>query len=290
MRYRRSSSFSRIVVNNVSATTLAIRVYSDYPTGQRFLKINKDGVLTKLEIASGSSYLRIDITGITILIITTSTQGNVGGDVQGTYLVSASPIGGSASVAAETNPTPRLLVYGDSIIQGGATVNNGLGTWCYQLRDDIPVIIDGWSGRHLHDDAETEGQRTAYAAQIVIANPSSVWLAVGINDYVNSVWTPAAFGAAYADLLDKIHAALPSAEIYAQTMLDSTSEGVNGLGYTLPNYRTVISDAQSSRSAWCALVDGTAMLDPGTGLLDSVHPNAVGHASCYTYAKTVLGL
>jgi lysophospholipase L1-like esterase len=72
-------------------------------------------------------------------------------------------------------------------------------------------------------------------------------------------------------------------------MIDASSDGINGVGSTLADYRTAIATEQSTRSAWCNLVDGTAIMSTAE-LVDGVHPNAAGHALYLAYVKTVLGL
>jgi hypothetical protein len=67
-------------------------------------------------------------------------------------------------------------------------------------------------------------------------------------------------------------------------------EGANGLGATLGNYRTQISNAQSTRSAWCALSDGSAFLTAGDLVANGVHPTTVGHNKYYLAVKAALGL
>jgi lysophospholipase L1-like esterase len=289
MSYYRQSSMSRCVISNTDATWMVVAFYSDYPTGQKFYRLSKDGVSTYTLLGDGLTYKQIAITGITDIVITVGVQGNVSGVVQGTFIKSVQFFGGTAAIVTPSNPATRVYIYGDSITQGGSTVNGGLGAWPYQLRPFIPVLLDGWSGRHLNDDAVDAAARTAFVARITPAAPSIIWLAIGYNDYADSTWTAANFGAAYADVLDKLHAALPSAVIYAQTMIDASSDGINGVGSTLADYRTAIATEQSTRSAWCNLVDGTAIMSTAE-LVDGVHPNAAGHALYLAYVKTVLGL
>lgn len=186
---------------------------------------------------------------------------------------------------------PRLLVYGDSIAVGANATSPSLQGWVQLVRNEYTnsVLYEAWGWRSLHDDASTESAREAFAAHIAAQSPAEIWLAIGTNDYGLNKWSAAAFGAAYADLLDKLHAALPDAVIYAQTPLVRSSEAANGSGSTLGDYRTQIATAQSTRSAYCTLVDGTDILTTGD-LTDGVHPSTAGHALYAAYVKTVLGI
>jgi lysophospholipase L1-like esterase len=77
---------------------------------------------------------------------------------------------------------------------------------------------------------------------------------------------------------------MPSLAIYAQTPILKTSDG------SLGDYRAQIATAQSTRTAYCTLVDGTAILNGTTDLDDGVHPTTAGHAKYAAAVKTVLGL
>lgn len=186
--------------------------------------------------------------------------------------------------------TPKIIVYGDSIAVGGNATNPALQGWVQLVRNAYSgaVQYEAWGYRSLSSDCSTAANRTTFAALLASQSPTIIWIAIGTNDYGGSAWTAANFGAAYADMLDKIHTALPSAVIYAQTPLLRTTETANAVGSTLGDYRTAIATAQSTRSDYCTLVDGTALLEL-TDLADGLHPTTAGHAKYATAVRAVLG-
>jgi lysophospholipase L1-like esterase len=188
-------------------------------------------------------------------------------------------------------PTPRLLIYGDSVAVGANATNPSLQGWAQLVRNAYSgsMLLEAWGFRALHDDAVDGAARQALADHIAAQAPALIWLAIGTNDYGLNKWTAAAFGTAYADLLDKLHTALPASVIYTQTPIPRGTETANSVGSTLGNYRTQIETAQAARAAYCTLVDGTDILTTGD-LADGVHPTTAGHVLYAAYAETVLGL
>jgi lysophospholipase L1-like esterase len=188
----------------------------------------------------------------------------------------------ASKVAATTSP--RLIVYGDSITVGANSANPSLEGWVQLVRDAYAgsLLIEAFGQRSLNDDASDASARAAFVTYLSGLAPTALWLAIGAND--GAKWTAANFGAAYADLLDKLHTAMPSLAIYAQTPILKTSDG------SLGDYRAQIATAQSTRTAYCTLVDGTAILNGTTDLDDGVHPTTAGHAKYAAAVKTVLGL
>lgn len=190
--------------------------------------------------------------------------------------------------------TPRIVMYGDSIIVGANCSNPSLQGVCQLVRNAYSgsLVIEGWGYRSLHDDANTAGLRAAFVAQVASLSPSIIWLAIGTNDYGLNKWSAANFGTAYAAVLDDLHTALPSATIYCQTPIERTSEVANTFGDTLGAYRTQIGTAQSTRGPWAVLVDGTAAGYPQApgDLADGVHPTTAGHALYGSAVIAELGL
>ncbi len=185
----------------------------------------------------------------------------------------------------------KLLLYGDSIAVGADATDPATEGWGYLISEDWmgQVIQEAFGYRSLNDDASDSTARAAFVAKVAAASPSAVWLAIGTNDYGLNKWSAASFGTAYAALLDDLHTALPSATIYCQTPIVRSTETANGSGSTLGNYRTQISTAQSSRTGYAVLVDGTAILTTGD-LDDGVHPTTAGHALYYAAVKAALGI
>ena len=207
----------------------------------------------------------------------------------GTYALGISFNAPWTVVAGST--TPRMLVYGDSLAVGARATNLPLGGWVQILKNSYTgtVINEAWSGRAFWDDCSTAGARTTFAAQIAADTPDTIILAIGCNDrnlitsgahWVNE----AGFASAYGDFLDKLHAALPSAVIYAQTPIITEAEAAG-----IISVRAAITTAQSSRSAFVTLVDGLSIMD-ASKLDDELHPTTEGQAIYGAFMIDLLGL
>ena len=162
--------------------------------------------------------------------------------------------------AAATRQTiaasPCLYFYGDSILSGAGATDPSVDSV-------VPLVIpsftgsvynDAYDSRTLTHDAATAGTRTAFAARIATFSPTIIWIQIGTNDYSTATLSAADFETAYADLLDKLHTALPSAVIHAQTMIIRATETANSFGDTTDAYRTAISNAR---------IDPLRILQPG---------------------------
>jgi lysophospholipase L1-like esterase len=188
--------------------------------------------------------------------------------------------------------TSRIYIYGDSIAVGGNCVDSQENAWAMQLRryrGTDSTMVDAQGYRSLYNDASDGTARTAFVAKVVSANPATLWMAIGTNDYGIPTTNAADFGSDYAALLDALHTALPSLVIYCQTPIVRTSEAANSFGNTLGDYRSQISTAVSTRTAYCTLVDGTALITT-SNLDEGVHPTDAGHSIMYSAIKTVLGI
>lgn len=182
----------------------------------------------------------------------------------------------------DQGPAMKMVHVGDSIANGTmASVALNASTYpafscaTAMLRRRYPgsVCFDAYGARQLFDD---QANIVAAARRICALNPTDIWIALGTNDYFFSNWTAAAFGAAYASYLDTCHTYAPQARVWAQTPLLRTAPAVetaNSQGSTLANYRTQIATAQSTRTPWCILVDGTGGTFPQTMGIDGVHPD-----------------
>lgn len=188
--------------------------------------------------------------------------------------------------------TDRIYIYGDSIAVGANCVYSQENAWAMKLRryrGTDSTMVDAQGYRALSSDASDGTARTAFVAKVVSANPATLWMAIGTNDYGIPTTNAVDFGSDYAALLDALHTALPSLVIYCQTPIVRTSEAANSFGNTLGDYRSQISTAVSTRTAYCTLVDGTSLVTT-SDLHDSVHPTDAGHGIYYAAVKTVLGI
>lgn len=241
-------------------------------------------------VSTGVNYNEFTATlpsGHKTVDIVTSLQSKQAETLRGTFLKSIYFSGAGDTVMVSPS-APTILAYGDSIVVGANSDYPITYGWTNVLRRyGYRVMVEGWGYRTLYTDCVDVDARTAFSARVASYSPATIWLAMGTNDYGLQKWSSADFGTAYADLLDKLHADLPSAEIYAQTPLLRSSEAELTEGYgTLGDYRTAIATAVSTRSEWCTLVDGTAIVEL-TDLDDGTHPTNAGHT---IYADYVAGI
>jgi lysophospholipase L1-like esterase len=291
---RRCSPFARWVFTT-DARQMWLKayctMYDTFPAySQLGVVINHVYSQTLAATAQGWNTWQIDLSaGNKTIEIVAGAQS--GGGVIGTY--PAVVYFSNAALVTESPPTApgnRVLIYGDSIAVGDSSTYLTQQAWSVLLRQYVPVVVEAFGSRGLKTDGVDATARQAFVDRVASLSPSSIWLAIGTNDYGLNLWSAAAFGTAYADLLDKLHTALPAATIYAQTPLSRTTETANGSGSTLGDYRTQIATAQSTRSAYCQLIDGTAIMTTASLAADGVHPTIAGHALYASYVKTAMGL
>lgn len=208
----------------------------------------------------------------------------------GTFFVSAKS--DAVMTVITPSPTNRILVYGDSIAVGGNSTTPESQAWPMIVRNAYApksLALEAFGYRSLNIDTMTPTKRAAFVAKLVAYAPERIWFAIGTNDYGLSRWSAASFGTAYAATLDDLHAALPSATIFAQTPLVRGSEVVNVWGNTLSDYRAQIVTVQSTRSSFVTLIDGTSILTL-SDISDGVHPTTAGHVKYATFVRTALGI
>ena len=273
LRLTTDASILRIV-----ATTSNFNVA---PTGFASLGLRIDGVdqAPIVFTANGkATTTHILSNGTKTIDITVGPQNRPASVVLGTFLESFRLLGHTTYTVQSPVNTGRLVVYGDSISGGYSdTLNYGTKGWTSLLRNaGRKTMIEGYGYRSLSDDAGDGVARAAFVSRLSGYAPNVIWLAIGTNDYGLNKWSAASFGTAYAALLDDLHAALPTTQIFCQTPLIRTTETANVSGSTLSDYRTEIVNSCTAR-AWTTLVDGTGILET-SDLTDGVHPSTSGHA------------
>lgn len=181
--------------------------------------------------------------------------------------------------------TGGLIFYGDSITVGADALPPMRDAAMALVRAAAPepVGMEAYGWRSLYDDCADAIKRAAFVAKIVARNPGKLWLAIGTNDYGLNKWSAASFGAAYAALMDDLHAALPGLAIFAQSPLIRSTETANGSGSTTDDYRDQVLAAATGR-AWVTYVDGKSILTTAV-LSDGIHPTSAGHA---TWAAAII--
>ena len=291
--YAEGSAFSTSTWDT-SATSVDVDYVSNiFPSYPAFASVSVyiDGSFyssTDCPASSGTLTLSLP-AGAKRVQILNGAQSLINNSVTGTWVTSAT-FNAAATPVVPVNS--GVVVYGDSITIGQASTPVGDKAWTMLVRkakSDHQVSLEAWGSRSLFDDASSSYRQSAFVKNIVGFNPSVIWLAIGTNDYGLNKWGAASFGAAYGQILDALHAAIPSAVIYAQTPLLRTVESANGSGSTLQNYRDQIASAVSTRTAYATLVDGTAIMTTA-GLSDGVHPTTAGHALYASYVRSTLGI
>lgn len=262
-------------------------IYGDFPAGAQVV-VMVDGAFHQAITANalGAFTGRVNLpSGTKTVGIVNGLQSRPLATVIGSWPITIRANATLTQIAPTANN--RVLFYGDSITVGGNATTPAAQGYVPLVRAAYApdsVAVEGWGYRALYDDCVDATARAAFVAKVVAWAPERLWMAIGTNDYGLNKWTAAAFGTAYAALLDDLHAALPSATIFAQTPLLRTTETANGSGSTLGDYRTAIATAVSTRTAYATLVDGTAIMTTAS-LADGVHPTTAGHA---LYASAVI--
>ncbi len=191
--------------------------------------------------------------------------------------------------------TRRIAIYGDSIPCGALSDPSIQLGWPYQLRQqsNVSFALETDGGRSLWDDSGSGAGQQGFANHTLLADRlandlidatiGDVYIEIGVNDVPGAHFTSVQFGSEYSDLLDKIHARIPSAIIYCQTMgITTTLEG------SAPAYRAAIGTAVSGRS-YCILIIGPNLYSVGN-LADALHPNGIGHTQAATALFPLLSL
>ena len=296
VQFYKTSAFARVAydteavgirINSFSDVATAYPLYSEiavYVDGRYYHSTVVGNGAISSEMALPPGRKRVEFVN--------GLQSRPASSVLGTYVASIDADAPLVPIAPATAGT-RYLIYGDSIAVGANALTPGRFGWGMQLRTEAEsmtprrsVQFEAFGGRSLWDDCKDGAARAAFVAKIVAINPTDLWLAMGTNDYGLNRWAAAAFGTAYAALLDDLHTALPALTIYAQTPITRSVETANGSGSTLGDYRTQISSAASTRSAFVTLVDGTAW---SIILADGVHPTSFGMTAYVSGVKSALG-
>jgi len=298
--YTLYSPFARTLFNT-TATDFTVEYYTNIKTAfptYCSIGVIVDGAYTKTLTAATDNIIQHGsvsglATGDKQIELVYGLQSKPTTTVLGTFVRKVLVSGRVATSVTPTTPTNQMIIYGDSISVGANSTTPTSEAWAMLVRSSYTgnLAIEGHGYRTLYEDANTAGLLSAFVSKLSggFGNVDIIWLCIGTNDYGLQKWSSTDFGTAYSSLLDALHVAFPTATIYAHTPLTRSPETELHAGYgDLPAYRTKISDAQSSRSDWCTLVDGTAIspvLD-----VDNLHPTTAGHITVANQIKTVLGL
>lgn len=291
--HRRTSPFCRATYIT-TATSVTVTVYND------LFSVNPANAEAAVWI-NGAWHQSIYPTadGVTVHVVSLPVGDKMVEIVGGSQIINPVPgpplgtwiqgVEFNASATLAPTDSAGVAVYGDSIVMGGEATPRLQNCWVMRLRQSYTSAIgtEGYGGGSLFLDGFTTTGRETLASKLAAHEPASVWLAIGTNDYGTSVWNATDFGIAYGDLLDRVHAALPAANIYAQSPIVRAVETANALGNTLGDYRSAISTQCASR-AWSTYIDGSAILTVSDLTAGGVHPTTAGHGVYATYVESVL--
>ncbi len=197
------------------------------------------------------------------------------------------PASSTTWVEPEPVAKERIIVYSDSMAWSDSTFNEPQISLVGVLRRIFPgsVYSEVIGGRQLYLDVTNETSApywpniqtmVDYWAKI---GPTHIWLAQMYNDWADNNWLAANFGIAYGQFMDALHARMPEAKIFMQTLTITNHEAAtNTNGETLPNFRTAETNACNARP-WCTLVVGTSSPPFQTLsdlLSDGIHPTPEG--------------
>ncbi|MGI4819877.1 MAG: hypothetical protein ACRYFV_01590 [Janthinobacterium lividum] len=212
---------------------------------------------------------------------TTNTQGQVGTVFYG-FSTDAVP---TLTLPPSSVPAVQMVYIGDSIEGGGGTDIAYTQAHTRLLADMIVAnggrltveSVAGGSLNEFYGTATPDDVKAANIARIKAeggAAPRRIYACkLGTNDVGRAASDAATFGANYAALVDALHTADPSAEIWAITPLRvATYEA------TLETFRVPIRNLGSSRP-WLKIREGSTVLTTADLRPDGVHPVPAGHVT-----------
>jgi GDSL-like Lipase/Acylhydrolase family len=178
----------------------------------------------------------------------------------------------------------RIMVIGDSIMSGtGLTKSADQAT--FRLQKYSGVIIHNFAspGACMADVSVLPGMNHTAPTTIGLLNGFfgmyGLVVALGTNDWGQTLITPSSFSSAYGVFLDTEQQALPRLRIACMGMPWSTSEGlVNAHGKTRDDYRAIIKGVCEARGY--VYLDGLQAIPHSPAYLtDGVHLNDKGNRS-----------
>ena len=254
--------------------------YPDFSTLS--FRINNGSWLSMDIEATYSNYVDLSsYTGtVTVEILSGVRSQPLGSELIGAWInaVYSSP---DATIFRAVNPTTLnnpLVIYGDSI-STGANATTPHGGYGVLLRDNITrdVIINAKGWDSLNASASDDKSLSALCNKLLSANPTTIYLAIGTNDYGLATQTSSSFQTQYESLLNKLIELDSNIELICASPLTRVTEVPNAAGSSLPDYRNAISNAVANiNNPNVTYVDTTGWITTAD-LDDGVHPTAAGH-------------
>lgn len=155
----------------------------------------------------------------------------------------------------------RCVFYGDSVTFGQAAlgVENGYANLIRKANIFSETTIFGVSGKTIANDSGTAllvaATTSSLSSRLNGVSSNTLIYGLGVNDWIGNVNTPTQASGFLANQLDSINAARSDLIIYYTQPFLETSEGANGLGFTLNQYRTAYANVVNARSSFVTLVD-----------------------------------
>lgn len=280
------TTFCTLEASYISGAVVGVYVNGVYNTS---ITLTGRGYATnRVALASGSKTVS--------LVVGTQSRPNVGSNPEGVFIKRVAA--NSPLTVSTTTPANRVLFLGDSITAGDSATTRAQNSYALLLRAAVyprSVAVEAYGFRTFYDECFDAAAITASVARLVAffsgtTGTQTIVAFLGTNDYGLNKWAAATFGTQVAAWLDAVNAALPSALIKLITPLTRANETVaNGSGSTLPNYRTELATAQSTRSGYVSLTSGPSMVTyPTNFAADLLHPNNAGHAQIATAVQALI--
>jgi lysophospholipase L1-like esterase len=189
------------------------------------------------------------------------------------------PAAPSASAAA---PLP-VMALGDSITYGiGSATSSSYRVGLRRKLVNAGLAVDfvGSQRSGSGTDRENEGHPGWTIAQLsdnvtgwlAAYRPDVVLVHAGTNDLKQNAAVVGAPGR-LAALIDRIHAARPSAQVFVQQLVSSSDATVQ---VRIDAFNAALPAAVAGKGSWLHLVDQSGV--EGTMLRDDLHPNDAGYA------------
>lgn len=212
------------------------------------------------------------------------SQAYVAGNVYGTFM-SGIRLPVDAVITVPTAPTDRVVVVGDSIINGFTTTNAQSDGPIAKLRGvtDYKVTCLGW-GSATSKEFTDSGSRAAWVASIAAmlngSNSNTLIWETQTNDYGLDAQNSTTYATNLGAFLDDLKVAVPGLQVKllgAISRISPASEVANGFGKTLDDYRSAASGLTSGRS-WVKYINNKYAVSDANHTADGIHVTTAGGA------------
>lgn len=203
----------------------------------------------------------------------------------------------ASATALSPNSRSRLIrLISDSILDGFTGNPFASSSAMQRIRRALPSGFDGveqsgFGGMYLSAITASGPVQTTYVTAAVAGNPRCIIIQLGANDKGGATLSAAAFQTALAGFVDQILAvgSFTGRILLVSPTITSASEGANGLGSTMDDYRNAIAAVQSTRTARVSHLAGKTAASVGN-LSDGVHFNNTGQLELETALRSSLAV